>query len=224
MSAPTHRVLIFAASALLCATGVLAGLATRGTPPVAAQNQCGNAVILEPTNNASISGKVPVMGSALIDDFNFYKVEYAPAYAPDSWAAVSTVIDAPTLNGLLDSWDTTAVPDGQYSLKLTVVNHGGEEVCRAFASGLYVGNQATATPSPTVTPEESPTATATFEIDAATEVPTPLPTAEPIIPSESGGQSFSPQTVRGIADAFVKGFLAALLVSAAGLLIYALRR
>lgn len=108
--------------------------------PVGAQSPCRNVAIRSPFSGEQVAGRVPVLGSARIDGFNFYKLEWARADAPEAWQAVSTTIAEPVLNGLLDTWDTTSLSDGLYRLKLTVVDTASQEPCRVTVNNLSLTN------------------------------------------------------------------------------------
>ncbi len=194
------------------------------------QGTCSDAAIENPKDGDTLAGQVAVFGSARIDNFNFYKLEVAAQTSPSTWSAVSSVINTPVLRGLLDVWDTTQFADGQYMLKLTVVDPIGQEVCSYVAAGLYVGNRATATASPTVTPEVSPTISPTFALDIQpTAEPTEAATLEPIIPIAPDDavqvSAFSAETLMSDAyRAFVKGFLIAAALAACIVAVMAFRR
>jgi hypothetical protein len=194
------------------------------------QAACRDSVVRSPLDGDVLQGVVPVYGSARIDDFNFYKLEFATLTSPDSWSAVSTTKNAPVLSGLLDVWDTTRVTDGTYLLKLTTVDSVGQEVCRHTVANLAVANRGTPTPTETATPAESPTPTVTVVLapDEATVAPTPEPTVEPIVPATTeggfGGTVLSNVSGTGIFDAFFKGFVLTLAVATIALVLHWLRR
>lgn len=179
-----------AASAAITAAGT-GGFETRPHAAAALFQQCASAFINAPRSGASLRGDVEILGSANADRFQFYKVEYAAATNPDGWAAVSSTIGRPVVNGRLDIWNTRTVPDGLYALKLTVVDDRAQEVCRAVVSQLQVANagpRASATPpeppSPTAEPTGSPTAQRT-PTPQATVTPPVVPTLPPL-PAGSG--------------------------------------
>lgn len=149
--------------ALLALLALPAAGAALQPRPAGAQAECRNVVIRSPFGGETLSGTARVLGSARIDRFLFYKVEWAAAESPETWSALSTTIDQPVVNGLLDQWDTSRVPDGRYRLKLTAVDQDSQERCRAIVEGLIVANTVTATPSPT----PSATPAAAEEPDAA---------------------------------------------------------
>ena len=176
----------------------LALLSLAASPrPAAAYQQCANVLISAPRSGSTVRGDVEVFGSASIDRFQFYKVEFSPLANPDAWAATSQVIRRPILNGRLDVWNSRAVPDGLYNLKLTVVDDRAQEVCRAVVTQVQVANRApvaTDTPPFTPTPVDTPTPNAPTATNTVPSLPTqavsptvtpgPSPTsALPTIPS-----------------------------------------
>lgn len=102
-----------------------------------------NASIVWPAPDARISGKVAVRGHA--DDtsdpgFQFYKVEWSKGERRDlqndsGWSSLSDINRTPITaeDGVLDTWDTTVLEPGVYTLRLTVVdltaNHPDENIC-----------------------------------------------------------------------------------------------
>jgi hypothetical protein len=217
------------AAGLACWAGGLAMLALGQAPSAAAQSPCRNVAIRSPVTGEVVSGTVPVLGSAQIDGFQFYKVEWAPASEPDVWRAVSDVRREAVINGLLDQWHTAPVPDGTYRLKLTVVDQAAVEVCRALVEDVVVGAAATPTETATATatatevPEE-PTAEPTTEptgatgpdevTAAASAAPAPTPTLAAIVP-ETGDAATTTATVSmgGLLGAFTGGFCLTLLAA-----------
>ncbi len=123
---------------------------------------CGNVVISSPSSGDAVRGRVSITGSAVIPQFQFYKIEVAAgAAAPDSaFRNLAPDVHRNTVQaGVLDGWDTTAVPDGTYSLRLTVVDMRGNFPCPPVTVRVVVSNRApTNTPTPDATPTESPTA------------------------------------------------------------------
>jgi len=118
---------------------------------VSAQSPCRHAAIRSPFAGQVVRGVEPVLGSASIDAFAFYKLEWAPADDPETWSALSTTKLQPVVNGLLDEWNTTVLPDGSYRLKLTVVDTAAQEPCRVTVEDLLVANHVTPSPTPTIT-------------------------------------------------------------------------
>jgi len=178
------------------------------------------AVISSPRDNAILRERVVIIGSA--DDPNFwkYEVHYAREPVGSNWVLIGVVHERPVRDGVLETWDTTLVPDGAYSLRLRVVRKDGNYT-EQYVRGLSVANaQPTETPTPEVTPTPtiSPTplpATPTIVIQQPV-VSTPLvqPTPTPGPAAESTAQatsafSFNPERLGG---SFCYGSLVAVVV------------
>jgi len=121
------------------------------------------------------------VGTAIDAAFWKYEVYYA-AEGTEQWMLIGSVHETQVADGLLETWETTIVSDGSYSLRLRVVNQTGnyQEV---LVHGILVANAApTDTPEPTPTP--TPTATITPAATPTFIIPTsPLaqPTATPTL-------------------------------------------
>ncbi|MGC9360278.1 MAG: hypothetical protein ACP5G7_07890 [Anaerolineae bacterium] len=138
--------------------------------------------ITSPEMGAQVRGLVPIVGSASVSPFQFYKVEYGVGPSPSSWAVIGSLVESPVINGQLAMWDTNTVPDGVYTLRLQAVKTDGnfeEFVVR----GVVVANSApTSTPTPEAT--ETPFGQERF---TATPSPTRIqPTATPRIIAPEG--------------------------------------
>lgn len=95
-----------------------------GTGALSAQVQ-GTASITSPANGATLTGSVTVQGTATANNFQFYKLEFAPSATPDNVSVIGALVTTPVTSGALGTWNTTQVPDGQYVLRLTVVDNTG---------------------------------------------------------------------------------------------------
>jgi hypothetical protein len=72
-----------------------------------------------------IQGQVEVSGTANIDGFDYYKFEYCRVLDPtETWHWIAS-FETPVDNGLLGTWDVSALPADLYILRLTVVNMEG---------------------------------------------------------------------------------------------------
>ncbi len=80
----------------------------------------GQIEIMIPENGEEISGVVPVVGSANIPNFGFYKFEIK---RPDetTWLTIQAG-NAPVSGGKLGDWDTSRLSPGDYQLALVVVD------------------------------------------------------------------------------------------------------
>jgi hypothetical protein len=150
------------------------------------------ALITSPQNNAIVRGLVPIQGSATHPQFQFYKVEYArEPVTGENFAIVGAIHEQQVVDGQLEVWDTTQVPDGSYTLRLRVVRLDGNYGEYNVVQVVVANAQPTETPTPAVAPPPTvsptplpPTPTIVIEqpplpTGAATPVPTrvtPLPT------------------------------------------------
>ncbi|MHB1296133.1 MAG: hypothetical protein ACYC4R_14195 [Anaerolineae bacterium] len=173
--------------------------------------------ITSPEMNAQLRGTVPILGSAMIGDFQFYKVEFGVGPNPDQWAVIGQLHDSPVVNGQLEVWDTSSLPDGVYTLRLQAVKQDGnwEEF---FVRQLAIANaqptpsptlEETPTPSMTYTPlaEYTPGPTATFMIIQPTEALS-APTATPTLSRASAQTESLPLEPKSWGQAFCFGGLA----------------
>lgn len=124
--------------------------------------------ITSPETNAELRGVVVIVGSAASPNFQFYKVEFGVGPNPNQWAIVGSIHEQPVVNGQLEAWDTTGLPDGVYSLRLQVVKKDGN-YDEFFLRQLLIANSK---PAATETPSETPT-----EAPFVTETPRPDPSS-----------------------------------------------
>jgi hypothetical protein len=98
-----------------------------GAGRVSAKRALGNLsmAITYPKPSSIISGSVVVKGSADIENFAGYKLEYSSISSPDAWAPIVEQSTKPIDNGILAIW-SVGNPDGQYNLRLTISNTDGE--------------------------------------------------------------------------------------------------
>jgi hypothetical protein len=145
-------------------------------------------VVTYPTDGTTVSGQVGVRGIATHPNMDFYQVRYAPGGQPaaDSrWQDFAIVQGQQVQDDLLGTWDTTQIPDGQYTLALAVwgVNDSNNPYL-FFVTNLTVNNaNPVATPTPETTPTElpatvtpGPTSTPMTVEQPVTSTPRPTPT------------------------------------------------
>jgi len=127
------------------------------------------AIITEPQENDVLTGTVLIYGTAAGADFRFYQLEYIPDPAPSDtpWTSIQPPVAQQVNNGVLGLWDTTALADGRYLLRLRVMRGDGSEIGDAVSVRIV---NATATPTPTLRP------TATITPTPGTPTPGPSPT------------------------------------------------
>lgn len=87
--------------------------------------------ISEPVAGATLRGAVEVRGTVDVPNFGFYKFEYARA-AEELWLTIQAGRNVVRDDILVESWDTSRLPAGDYVLQLVVMNNAGEELppCR----------------------------------------------------------------------------------------------
>lgn len=96
------------------------------TPAVIAAS-CGDphAVISGPGVNQVISGVSTISGVATHDSFQFYKLEYAPGANAGGGFTYFAGGQLQIAGGVLGNIDTTTLPNGAYTIRLTVVDQIG---------------------------------------------------------------------------------------------------
>lgn len=137
--------------------------------------------ISSPTSGATVSGDVPIIGTAVIDPFQRYELYYKLEPSGDDAYIYFDGGTNQVNNGQLAIWRTAMLAPGTYSIRLRVVKTDGN-YGEFFATGLVVNQGAPPTPTETPTstePTPTPIPTATF---------TPAPQPTPIV-----GQVTQPQ-------------------------------
>jgi hypothetical protein len=86
----------------------------------------GRVNILAPKAGDELRGTVEIRGAVDVPQFGFYKYEVAPA-GTDAWAAISAGREK-IINGTLGQWDTSALPPGDYRLRLVVTDNQGQSL------------------------------------------------------------------------------------------------
>jgi hypothetical protein len=205
----------------VCVAGLMIMLVS-GWPALRAQaappGQEPLAVISSPRNNSQVShGQVLIMGSADHPQFWKYEVAYGPEPNPgDQWTLIGAVQESPVVGDVLARWDTDALPDGVYSLRLRVVRRDGN-YDEFFVRGVTLTSAPTVTPTPqkameTATPTLTPTPlppTPTILVEQPTMAPTPTlrPMVTPPTPASRPTVAISINSLglESLGDAFCLG-------------------
>jgi len=147
-----------------------------GTPSASAEPSLS---VQSPAAGQAVQGSVSIEGRSAVP--GFVSAELAFAYTGDPTGTWFLIAEAsqPVQNGVLAQWDTGAITDGDYDLRLRVVLQNGNHM-ETLVRGLRVRNYTpveTDTPTPvtptlTQVPGETPVVTPTREIRPT---PTPLP-------------------------------------------------
>ncbi len=117
-----------------------------GVPLAEAQDQ-GLAVIAAPQDGATVSGNVPILGTATHPQFLRYELAFGYSPNPtDTWFTIQEPVKFAVVNDVLGRWDTTGITDGVYTLRLRVF-WTERLFLEAFVRDVHVQN-ATPTPPP----------------------------------------------------------------------------
>jgi hypothetical protein len=140
--------------------------------------------ITSPASGAELRGTVRIMGTATVPDLQFYKVEFGRGSEPANWSVIGSTHNSPVIDGVLETWNTGAVPDGVYTLQLQAVRLDGNWDS-FYVREVVVANDApppTETPLPTEVPSPTSTAIPTADVPTATAAPSPTVAPSPTAP------------------------------------------
>jgi hypothetical protein len=138
--------------------------------------------ITSPIADQQIRGAALIQGTAVAPNFLRYEVAYSVASPDPSWITVGAAQE-PVSNGTLATWNTRALADGEYILRLQVYATDGNFF--AVVTGLKITNAAAAAvatqqPAQNANPTRT---TAPNEFDAARDVLGALTDAAERIPA-----------------------------------------
>ena len=184
-----------------------------GAFPGAAFAQVDQPVITAPAAGDALQGVVSIEGTSQVDGFASTEISFEYSGDPTgTWFQIATSTQA-VQAGVLASWDTTAISDGNYDLRLRVILSDGKSL-EVMVTNLRVRNYTPVeTPTPTtVVPESTPLPTPTL-------TPTPFftPTAQPANPAAL-------TTTQVVASIGVGGLAAVSLLLLLGLYVWLRRR
>ena len=160
--------------------------------------------VTQPRDGDLVEGIVPVYGSARMDDFDHYEVQYGIGDNPIGWGPVAwqnLVLE----DAVLSTWDTRELRNGLYSLRVVVFDHHGNNAASP-AVRVRILNPTptptgTATPSPTPTETQTPTVSPTHSptpwasaTAAVTETPTSSPEPTALLPTATATATAEPAT------------------------------
>ncbi len=133
--------------------------------------------ITYPENGGTVSGIVPIYGTVQLPGFQHYEADYGAGSDPQVWGWISGPHLAQVQNGLLTQWDTTHLPPGLYTLRVTAFSGElGRVEARVQVFVAAPAQEPTPVPVPTDTPLPVPVDTPE---SVPTEAPIPEPTLEP---------------------------------------------
>lgn len=85
-----------------------------------------SAFISSPEFGETISGEVEVVGTANIENFGHYKIEFAPALT-EIWLPIVVGRSPVSEDLLVEVWDTSTIEPGDYVIQLVVVDNSVDE-------------------------------------------------------------------------------------------------
>jgi membrane peptidoglycan carboxypeptidase len=152
--------------------------------------------ITDPPPFGVVQGVVTIIGTVQMPDFEHYDVMFSAA-GSEEWRWISGPHLAPVNQGVLTTWDTGGLSDGDYTLRLVVrAQSGGTTEARVL---VRVGSGETPTPTETPSPTETwtPKPTETLPLlptlPPSSETPTPEPTpTETPSPTPTPSETLSP--------------------------------
>ncbi len=162
--------------------------------------QTGQSGITSPEQGSSVSGPVPIIGTASGSPFARYELYYKEASRGDEAYSYFGGETRQVVNGQLGVWHTDVLAPGTYTLRMRVVRPDGN-YGEFFVHNITVGrepitptpDEPTPTPIPIDTPTPYPQPTVAEvrveqpNIEGSTDEPTPTPL--PPSQNESGGTS-----------------------------------
>jgi hypothetical protein len=83
------------------------------------------ALFLRPGNNETVGGVITVIGSANHDQFQYYKIEFAPGANASGGYVYAAGGNSPVSNNVLGNIDTSGLANGAWTLQLIVVDSTG---------------------------------------------------------------------------------------------------
>ncbi len=145
-------------------------LAAQDSPPVA---------ISSPAPNETLRGQVNIIGSTDLPNFVSAQLDFSYASsAVETWFPLQT-LSQPVFDSPLYTWDTTAISDGNYILRLRVFKAEGST--QEVTVPITVQNDTVPIPTatPTAAPDEVTVLIPTPFLLAASPTPTELPHPTP---------------------------------------------
>ncbi|HEY3289859.1 MAG TPA: hypothetical protein VGK87_07015 [Anaerolineae bacterium] len=127
-----------------CITGVVVALLVLLTLSPAQAQDAPLARITLPIRGQTLRGSITIQGTATAPQFSRLQVMYAPEPEISNWVVINGD-GQPVPNGALAVWNTRALPDGKYALKLQVFSSDGSAV-EFLVREIVLANQS-ATPT-----------------------------------------------------------------------------
>ncbi len=165
--------------------------------------------IEEPKEGAKVRGVVRISGIATHPNFLRYELFYT-TWPPqqDRWVLIGDFHYTQQPGGLLGTWDTRGLPDGEYALRLRVVKPDSNyletpprKVIVANSEPAETPTRIPITPTPKYTPTPLPSPTP-LVISTPIPTPTPLPTPKLAVTGGTGGSNSGGSSMDALRTAF----------------------
>jgi hypothetical protein len=125
--------------------------------------------IITPVRDQTLRGSVTIQGSANAPAFARYELAYASEPELMNWIVIGGGIQ-PVESGFLGVWNTRALPDGQYALRLQVFGLDGR-LSEALVRNLKLANaQEAGASAPASSAAQPPASSVTNEIQTARDL------------------------------------------------------
>lgn len=145
--------------------------------------QAALAVITAPASGDSAAGALTITGTASGPQFERYEIAFAYDPNPtDTWFELQPPSPTPVVDGTLAVWDTRAISDGNYMIRLRVYSAGSNSPVETIIRNIQVRNTA---PGEAPTVEASLTAAPTPTLALLETTATPLPEPTPTVAATS---------------------------------------
>jgi hypothetical protein len=126
LATPTMDLLATPTITLVVGPGVIAG--TPGTPVPAKSNGCipGQLEFTNVVPGQEFSGTIKLEGTTNVPGFGFYKYEYGQP-GQENWVTIAAGSEIKT-KAEIGTWNITQLPQGDYELRLVVINQQNESL------------------------------------------------------------------------------------------------
>lgn len=112
-------------------------------------------VVSDPPANATVQGVIPLRGAVMMPSFSRYELRYGVSHTPQAFSE-PFLIDTnqrQVADSILGEFDTTQLPNGEYTLRLVAIDQFGRSVTRDIPITI---NNIAPTPAPTIAPTITP--------------------------------------------------------------------
>jgi hypothetical protein len=80
-----------------------------------------------PGPDQAVDHRMPILGSASLPFFKDYRLQYGSGDEPTAWEPMGPPRTQPVQDGVLEIWDPSTLPDGEYTVRLTVEDSYGQQ-------------------------------------------------------------------------------------------------